>query len=84
METTGIIDRIEGDVAIVLVGESEDEMTIPVADLPQGAKEGSWLRLELEAGRIELDPQAEAEARERIEGKMDQLRSRGSRLKRSD
>lgn len=41
-----IIDRIEGDLAVVQAGDAE--FTVPVAALPADAGEGSVLRVELD------------------------------------
>lgn len=38
-----VIDRIEGDLAILLVGDQEDMLNVPMYMLPEGATEGSWL-----------------------------------------
>lgn len=59
------IDRFEGEFAVC---ELEDRTfaNLPRAFLPQAAKEGSKLS-------IELDEAATADAAERIQGKMDQL-----------
>ena len=51
----GFVDRIEDDLATILLGESGDQVTLPVDYLPQGAGEGSVLsvviRLDDEATR---------------------------------
>ena len=43
-----VIDRFEGDYAIVLFGDDEIKVEIPTTLLPEGAQEGSWLRVSLE------------------------------------
>ncbi len=43
-----VIDRFEGNFAVLLVGESELKVDLPKALLPPGAKEGSWLSVELQ------------------------------------
>lgn len=59
------IDRFEGHVAVC---EMEDGTfaNLPKEFFPEGAKEGSKIR-------IELDLKSEKEERERIKGKMDNL-----------
>jgi hypothetical protein len=53
-----IIDRMEGDNAIMLVGEEAWEVIFPSALLPPGAAEGDWLELTIErdtSGRREKE-----------------------------
>lgn len=38
-----VIDRIEADLAVLLVGEQQEMLNVPVYMLPEGATEGSWL-----------------------------------------
>lgn len=55
------VDRIEGDVAVLLDGGAQ--VDVPRAWLPPGAGEGSALVI-----GVELDPDAEAALRQRVEG----------------
>ncbi|HPM11768.1 MAG TPA: DUF3006 domain-containing protein [Paludibacter sp.] len=57
----GVIDRFEGQYAIVLMGKDEIRVEIPKVLLPGGAKEGSWLRV-----GFELDLEEEKGQRETI------------------
>ena len=41
-----VIDRIAEGVAVLLLGEKETEITIPVKELPAGVTEGTWLTVE--------------------------------------
>lgn len=75
MAMKAVVDRFEGDLAVLLVGEDEIEFVVPHSELPAGTKKGTWLRLSLE-----VDRQATTDADERIGEKMEQLRERGSRL----
>jgi hypothetical protein len=50
-----IIDRIEGDVAVVEHGD--DMLNIPLSELPKGVREGSVLRKK-EGGGFEPDEAA--------------------------
>lgn len=79
-----VVDRIvDGAHAVLLVGDDETEVILPVTDLPEGAKEGSWLHVTQEADQvvvIGLDEQATGDAEERIASKLDELRQRGSRF----
>ncbi len=77
-----VIDRIENGIAVVLIGEAERQVNVPRKQLPKGAREGHWLKVEMAGDqiiRIELDPEATAAARKRIEEKLDRLR-RGEHL----
>ncbi|MBE3142116.1 MAG: DUF3006 domain-containing protein [Thermoplasmata archaeon] len=72
-----VIDRFEGEYAILIVGEEEQRLNIPRKLLPQKAKEGSWLQLEIvdgEARNITLDEQETEKARQRIAEKLARLR----------
>ena len=59
-----IIDRFEGDFALVECGEQM--LKIPKQELPKGAKEGSVLTLG-------LDPKAEAARRAEVAKKQNSL-----------
>jgi hypothetical protein len=48
-----VIDRIEGDLAVLLVGERQEMLNVPLYMLPEGATEGSWLII-----RFSLDEEA--------------------------
>ena len=78
-----VIDRIvDGRTAVILVGEDERQHHCPADELPEGAKEGTWLRVRVERGRVvsmEVDQEETDLTRRRIEGKMDRLRARGRR-----
>ena len=67
-----VIDRFEGDYAIVLFGEDEIKVDIPKILLPEGAKEGSWLKI-----NFELDVKGEIKQRERIKNKLERLKRKG-------
>ena len=55
-----VVDRIEGDLAVVQSADGAS-YTISVGLLPDGAREGSWLRMQLE-----LDPEGTRAASERV------------------
>lgn len=81
MEERAVVDRIVDDKrAVLLIGEHEHEAVVPVGMLPSEAGEGSRVVARLEVVGIELDSDADAAAGDRIDDKLDQLRSRGSRL----
>ncbi len=85
MEEKAVIDRIEeGKHAVLLVGEDERELVVPVERLPAGVGAGAWLRVRIEGEDLTIlgvDQGEEEAAKQRIEDKMAQLRQRGSRLR---
>jgi hypothetical protein len=66
-----VIDRFEGNFAVVLFGDDEVKVNFPKKLLPKGAKEGSWLKL-----TVELDPVGTAKQTEKIEGMLDKLKNK--------
>ena len=80
-----VIDRIvDGDHAVLLIGDDEVERIIPVSQLPDGASPGSWLSVEIEDDdhitSITVDHEETGRAQARIADKMNKLRKRGRRL----
>jgi len=67
-----VIDRFEGEYAIVLFGEDEIKVDIPKVLLPEGAKEGSWLNVS-----FELDLEETKSRKDRIQSKLDKLKKKG-------
>jgi hypothetical protein len=43
-----VVDRIEGDTAVLLIGEEETRLDIPLRLLPEGTREGSHLTIAFE------------------------------------
>lgn len=83
MTKTAVIDRFEGDVAVLLVGDDSQQVDVPRRLLPRKAHEGDHLHIELRDGQVvkaEIDAQATEAARKRIQEKLDRLR-RGDHLK---
>lgn len=80
-----VVDRFEGDKAVILVGDEQKPLVVDRQHLPQGTREGHWLRAEL-CGDVfisaELDEQQTERARARIARKLDQLRRGQHRPKR--
>ncbi|MDR0248918.1 MAG: DUF3006 domain-containing protein [Oscillospiraceae bacterium] len=68
---TLIVDRIEGGFA-VCEDDGQNTVNLPLAELPEGAREGMYLRREGAAWVPDL--RAEEAARERIREKMRRLR----------
>ena len=68
-----VIDRFEGDFAVVLVGDKEIKVDIPKALLPKKAKEGSWLKF-----NIELDPEGTEKQKEKMSKLLDKLKDKNN------
>lgn len=69
-----VIDRFEGDYAVLLVGDAEEKRDVPRNQLPPGAKEGSWLIVR--AGGYDLDPEGEKQQRKKIENLLQKLKNK--------
>lgn len=41
----GVIDRIEEDLAVILIEEEKRELVIPKDELPEHATTGTWLQI---------------------------------------
>lgn len=79
MKTQAVVDRFEGDMAVVMVADEGDQLIVPRNMLPAGVKEGDWLQIEVEDDRViraELDAAATARANERIEEKLARLKGK--------
>ena len=76
-----VVDRItDGKTAVILVGEDERQYLYPAHRLPQGVREGIWLRIRVEDGEIvalDVDQDETDAVRRRVDEKMGQLRARG-------
>ena len=71
------IDRFEGELAVLLVGETDRVVIVPRKQLPNGVKEGAWLLVEFEDNKLvsaENDPEEAERARKRIMEKLERLR----------
>ncbi len=79
-----VIDRIvDGKTAVLLVGEEERLVHWPADELPEAAKEGTWLRVEMENDTIvsmQVDEEATKSALDRVQSKLERLRQRGRGL----
>lgn len=78
-----VVDRVvDGIHAVLLVGDAETEVVVPLARLPDGAREGTWLRVRFDGPALaeaRLDPDETERARARIAAKLERLRRRGRR-----
>ena len=68
-----VIDRFEGDFAVVLVGDKEIKVDVPRVLLPKKAKEGSWLMFS-----IELDPEGTEKQKEKISKLLNKLKDKNN------
>jgi hypothetical protein len=81
-----VIDRFEGEIAVLLIGETQRQLDVPRSQLPPEAREGQWLRVEIHGSqvmRVEIDAQASEAAQARIQEKLERLR-RGDHLRQDD
>jgi DNA polymerase III delta prime subunit len=72
-----VIDRFEGEYAILIMGDDEHRVNVSRKFLPKEAKEGHWLQLDIvgdEVSNIELDEQETEKAKQRIAEKLARLR----------
>ncbi len=67
-----VIDRVEGGLAVLLVGEDEVQLDLPLTCLPAGVQEGSILTVNFEEDRVET-----LDVREKMQRRIDRLRRRG-------
>ena len=66
-----VVDRIEDDKAVLLIGEEEIRIDIYMNHLPVGTKEGSWLKI-----IFELDSEGESLQRDKISKLLDKLKNK--------
>ena len=66
-----VIDRIEEGIAVVLLGDKEVKLDVALAELPSGAKEGSWLKV-----NFDLDPEGEMNQRSKIGRLIEKLKNK--------
>jgi hypothetical protein len=77
MKTKAVIDRFEGNSAVVIVGPEEDKLIVPRSSLPAEAKEGTWLQVDVEDDQILsaiVDKEETSRAHQRIAEKLAKLR----------
>ena len=71
MAITATIDRFEGDVAVLLVGDEETVVNVKRSDLPPEVRRGDVLRLEVTVNHKETERR-----RESVRGKIERLKRR--------
>lgn len=68
----GVIDRFEGDFAVLYVGpDGEEKCDFPKALLPKGSKEGDIVEIKVKARKNKT-----ADAKKKVRGMIDDLISR--------
>ena len=78
-----VIDRFEGEFAVLIVGDEEKHMNVLRTLLPKNVDEGQWLNLDIFGGEVKnitINDQETANAKKRISDKLAALR-RGDQLK---
>jgi len=83
----GMLDRFtDNDLAVILIEEKNQEIIVPVKQLPEGSKENTWFDLKEVNGTIEIvsinDEKTKKEAQKSVD-LLTQLRakSKGSKFK---
>ena len=66
-----VIDRFEGDYAVMLFGDEEIKADIPRQLLPKDAREGSWVNV-----YFELDEDGTKKQEEKIRGLLEKLKNK--------
>jgi hypothetical protein len=82
MTTKAVVDRFEGELAVLLLNDGQEQLVVPRKSLPHGTKEGHWLQVVIEDGMVLsaiIDEEETAGAKQRIAEKLDRLR-RGEHL----
>jgi len=72
-----VIDRFEGDLAVLILEGSQERLNVARELLPKKSREGSWLQVEMEDGegrKAVIDEEQTARAKKRIEEKLERLR----------
>ncbi len=74
-EYMAVVDTISSDLATLLVGPGEEEMVVEVGALPDGTREGDWLRI-LEDGEFEIMQKFTEDRKQTVRSKLDMLRGK--------
>ncbi len=78
MMEKAVVDRFEGSIAVLLIGEDGSRrLNVPRKQLPKGTREGTWLKVELEDDTLrsaEIDREETERAKQRIAEKLERLR----------
>ena len=77
----GVLDRFEGNQAVILIEEDKAEIIIPKEELPKGSEVNTVFKVENKDGEYKIlavDKDAEQEARESTADLMAKLRAKSS------
>ncbi len=77
--TTGVIDRIKAHEAVILVGDDEVEFIVPLTMLPEGAREGDWVKVVFNQGEVvhvEMDLEKTQKRKEHLQAKLAKLHAK--------
>ena len=77
-----VIDRFEDKLAILLINDGQEQLIVPRKSLPRGVKEGIWLEVIVENGKVKravIDLEQTENVKQRIAAKLESLR-RGEHL----
>ena len=66
-----IIDRVEGKIAVLLLGDESTKLNIPLSQLPDGCKEGDILNMSFERDVVGTE-----QAKERVSDLMEKLKKK--------
>jgi hypothetical protein len=90
-EVSAVIDRLEGDTAVLSVGDGKRTLDVPVSRLPAGAADGDHLRLAFDGepgaetlSRVSKDEGSRAAAEDRIRKLREELQERGGAAGKKD
>lgn len=77
-ERSFVVDRVEGDVAVLVEDAAGETLDVPLAALPPLARAGTHLRLTRAAGEAvwRVDEAAREEARASVRSLQERLRAR--------
>jgi hypothetical protein len=67
-----VIDRIEGELAVLLLGAEGTKLNIPLSLLPDGCKEGDVLNMSFERDVVGTE-----QTKERVSDLMEKLKKKG-------
>ncbi|GGA65741.1 DUF3006 domain-containing protein [Ornithinibacillus halotolerans] len=78
----GVLDRFEGNQAVILIEEEKAELILPKEDLPVGSDVNTVFQVEKDENDnykiIEIDHKAEQEAKETTQDLLAKLRAKSS------
>lgn len=67
----GIVDRIENDIAIILFGDKEIKVDIPLEILPKGIREGNVIN-----AKFEIDEDKEEKQVKKMESLLEKIKNK--------